>query len=462
MSINLYMKNNMKNIFILVLLFVFGKTAEANMVLASFSLKGASSDNKITVSDSQVPTDIEFSFNLMKYSDPSSPGDCYVTLLYTESQENNNYDSHLSTIELSPIKHIKKSEFASNGTIYQSIWLPAILPAYRFSGKILLRYRFFNSAQNKEVTLYSTVKYEINAPSYVSPDDLSKIQSMGFSTTGIRNFKNDYYLIENDLLIKKSSLNVINPVYAVNNDKEHNINVWVKPAINPANPDWDNAISLAVAAWNANPSSDIKLHLVSQYGTSDVPPPYDIIIDSDLGVLPSNQPNAVEYTNGDGKAGGLILVNSDYGYSSSTQLVNIIIHSLGHSLGLKHSSNTNSIMVNNNLAGYTNAFPSSVDEPIISALYPLNMNSTVTPYISGTANLPHYSWTQDYEMSYIVLGITYKWTSNTPHWFLPYEVTSQTKLPEMNFSTGTHELKCTTSQSKYVTPIIAIKNIVVQ
>jgi hypothetical protein len=170
----------------------------------------------------------------------------------------------------------------------------------------------------------------------------------------------------------------------------------------------------------------------------------------------------VEYANGDGKAGGLILVNSDYGYSSPTQLVNIMIHALGHSLGVKHSGNTNSIMVNNNLAGYTNAFPSSVDEPIISTLYPLNMHSTVTPYISGTANLPHYSWTQDYEMSYVVLGITYKWTSNTPHWFLPYEVTSQTRLPEMNFSTGAHELKCTTSHSKYVTPIIATKNIVVQ
>lgn len=462
MSINLYMRNKMKNILILALLLVFGKTAGANIVMSSFNLKDASADNKFTVSDAQVPTNLEFRFTLMKYSDQYAPGDCYVTLLYTESPEDNNFDSHPSTIEISSTNYVRKSEFASNGTIYQSVWLPAILPAYRFSGRIVIRYRFFHSAQNKEVSLYSTVKYEINAPSYISPDDLSKIQSMGFSTTGIKDFNSTHYLVENDILIKKSSLNISNPIYAVNNNKEHNINVWVKPSIHPANSTWNNAVYLAVAAWNANPSSDIKFHLVSQYGTSDVPPPYDIIVDSDLGILSYNQPNVVEYTNGDGKAGGLILVNSDYAYSSSAQLVNIMIHALGHSLGFRHSSAANSIMVNNNLSTYTNAFPSTVDEPIISALYPLNANSIVTPYISGTANLPYSSWTQDYEMSYVLLGSTYTWTSSTPHWFLPYSVTSQTRLPEVNFNTGSHELKCTTSHSKYTAPIVATKNIVVQ
>ncbi len=451
----------MKNILILALLLVFGKTAEANMVMSSFELKGASSDNKFMVSDSQMATDLEFRFTLMKYSDPSSPGDCYVTLLYTESPEDNNFDSHPSTIEISPTKYVRKSEFASHGTIFQSVWLPAILPAYRFSGRIVIRYRFFLSAQNKEVSWYSTVKYEINAPSYVSPGDLSKIESMGFSTNGIRSFKNDYYLVENDILIKKSSLNISNPIYAVNNNKEHNINIWVKPAIQPANSTWNNALYSAVAAWNANPSSDIKLHLVSQYGTLDVPPPHDIIVDSDLGVLSYSQSHAVEYTNGDGKAGGLILVNLDYGYSSSTQLVNIMIHALGHSLGFKHSNTANSIMANNNLSGYTSAFPSAVDEPIINSLYPLNANSVVTPYISGISNISSsWGWGQDYDMSYFCFGITYTWTSNTPHPYLPS--VGQARLPEWSFNIGSHELKCTTSHSKYTTPIVATKNIIVQ
>lgn len=172
MSIKMYTRNKMKNILILALLLVFGKTAEANMVMSSFNLKGASSDNKFMVNNLHASTSVEFRFTLMKYSAPSSPGDCYVTLLYTESPENNNFDSHPSTIEISSTKYIRKSEFASHGTIYQSDWLSAILPAYRFSGKIVLRYRFFHSAQNKEVSWYSTTKYDLTIPpSTISNDN---------------------------------------------------------------------------------------------------------------------------------------------------------------------------------------------------------------------------------------------------------------------------------------------------
>gem|GEM_PF-3136944 len=168
----MYMRIKMKNILMLALLLVFDKTAAANMVLVSFELNGASSDRKFMVNNLHAPTSVDFRFNLMKYSDPSSPGDCYVTLLYTESPENNNFESHPSTIEISPTKHVLKSEFASHGTIYQSVWLPAILPAYRFSGKIVLRYRFFHSAQDKEVSWYSTVKYDVTTPaSPISNDD---------------------------------------------------------------------------------------------------------------------------------------------------------------------------------------------------------------------------------------------------------------------------------------------------
>jgi len=172
MSIKMFMKNKMKNILILALLLVFGRTAEANMVLSGFNLNGASSGNKFMINNLHATTDIEFRFTLLKYSDQYAPGDCYVTLLYTESPENNNYDSHPSTIELSPTKYVRKSEFASNGTIFQSVWLPAVLPAYKFSGKIVIRYRFFLSAQNKEVSWYSTTKYDLTIPpSTISNDD---------------------------------------------------------------------------------------------------------------------------------------------------------------------------------------------------------------------------------------------------------------------------------------------------
>jgi len=366
---------------------------------------------------------------------------------------------------LSPTYNITSSNFAQNNGFYDATYSFNVPSSKLLDDYYLVLYYNVPNNGSSYYQYYSQGATQINNPPpgpVFDPTHLAKIQSMGFSTTGIQNFNNTHYLVEGDVLIKKSTLNVSNPVYSVNNNKEHNINVWVKPGIKPGNPDWNNAVSHAVAIWNANPSSDIKLHLVYQYGTLDVPPPYDIIVDTDLGILSSSQSKAVEYPNGDGKPGGLILVNLDHNYSSSTQLANNMIHAFGHALGLKHNSTTNSIMVNDNLSSYTSTFPSTIDELVINSLYPLNVNSVVTPYISGIANIPYSSWTQDYDMSYRVLGITYTWTSSTPHWFLPYEQTSQTRLPEMEFASGIHQLLCKTSHSKYLTPIVATKNVTVQ
>lgn len=180
------MKIKMKNIFLVVLLFVFCKTSQANIILSSYSLKNVGSDNKLIVNDSQLPTDFEFRFTLLNYGDQYYQRYCYVTLLYTESPENNNYDSHPSTIEISSTKYASKPEFTANGTLYQSDWLPAVLPAYKSTGKFVLRYKFFHSSQNKEVSWYSTVTYGINAPPIpqyaVNITNVTKVERMLIGT----------------------------------------------------------------------------------------------------------------------------------------------------------------------------------------------------------------------------------------------------------------------------------------
>jgi hypothetical protein len=65
-------------------------------------------------------------------------------------------------------------------------------------------------------------------------------------------------------------------------------------------------------------------------------------------------------------------------------------------------------------------------------------------------------------MSYVALDITYTWVSDSPHGMLPFIVTGQTRLPEIDFSAGSYQIQCSTSQSKYLTPITATKNIIVQ
>lgn len=298
-------------------------------------------------------------------------------------------------------------------------------------------------------------------PEEIDPNHLAKIQAMGFSTNGIKNFSSVHYLVEGDILINKGALNVTNPVYTLNNDKEHNVNIWVRSAVD-VNSTWNDAILLAIGAWNANPTSDIKLHLVRQYGTLDTQPPYDILIDSDRGFLSSSQAEAVEYPVGNGKTGGFIMANLDYNFTSTTQATNNMIHAIGHCLSLKHKADVSSIMVNNNLSNYSQAFPSSVDAPIISSIYPLNPNSVVTPYISGISNLLH-GWEQSYDMSYYVPGVTYSWGATGGSGAAPdFSWATQVRLPEVFFDPGNYQLQCTVSGGKYTTPVTAVKNITAQ
>jgi hypothetical protein len=298
-------------------------------------------------------------------------------------------------------------------------------------------------------------------PEPIDPSHLAKIQAMGFSISNVKNFSTVHYLVEDDILINKSALNAINPIYALNNDKEHNVNIWVRSAV-VENSIWADAILLAVGAWNANPNSDVKLHLVRQYGTLDTPPPYDILIDSDRGFLSANQAKAVEYPVGNGKTGGFIMANLDYNFSSTTQATNNIIHAIGHCLSLKHKTDVNSIMVNNNLSNYSQAFPSSADNSVISSLYPLNSSSVVIPYISGIANLSRGD-EQSYDMSYYVPGANYSWRATGATGPVPdFSWASEVRLPEVYFDAGNYQLKCTVSIGKYTTPVTVTKSIVVQ
>jgi hypothetical protein len=301
-------------------------------------------------------------------------------------------------------------------------------------------------------------------PEPIDPSHLAKIQAMGFSISNVKNFSTVHYLVEDDILINKSALNAINPIYALNNDKEHNVNIWIRSAV-VENSTWADAILLAVGAWNANPNSDVKLHLVRQYGTLDTPPPYDILIDSDRGFLSANQAKAVEYPVGNGKTGGFIMANLDYNFASSDEAVNNMIHAIGHSLSFKHRALEYSIMKPGSLANFSNHFgnfPNQVDSPVINALYPLNPNSIVVPYISGIANLSHGD-EQSYDMSYYVPGANYSWRATGATGPVPdFSWASEVRLPEVYFDAGNYQLKCTVSIGKYTTPVTVTKSIVVQ
>lgn len=169
------MKIKMKNTFIIFLFLVFAKNAKADLLLSTFNLKNINtSNNSFLVNNLHIPTNIEFDVTIFKIG-ANQPGYCYITLLYTESPEDSNYENHPSTIELSSTKYITNSDYNVGPVGHQSIYavagLPAVLPAYSFSGKIVLKYRFFSTSKNEEVTRYSTAKFQVTIPSSTVSND---------------------------------------------------------------------------------------------------------------------------------------------------------------------------------------------------------------------------------------------------------------------------------------------------
>lgn len=456
-----------KQIFILLAIMVIATASYAQVTLQSFQIgQNYLQGTSLKVANINSATPFKFLVSVTRGINSGGgfvSGNCIIKLYYTENQSSDSNIPDDPTSLLLLTKNITSSNYNSSQAILAD--LDASLPANKQYGKILVKFEFLDN-QNINRVSYSSTRYGIyvvppTQPEVIDPSHIAKIQAKGFSTTDIKNFSSVHYLVEGDILINKSSLNVNNPIYTVNNDKEHNINVWVKSVVS-ANSSWDDAILLAIGAWNANPTSDIKLHLVRQYGTLDTPPPYDIVIDSDQGLLPSTTAKAVEYPNGDAKSGVFIMANLDYNFVSTAEAVNNMIHAIGHSLGFKHNNDTNSIMKNSSLASLTNTFPGSVDAPIISSIYPLNPSSVVIPYISGIANLYHGS-EQSYDMSYYVPGVTYSWSATGGNGAAPdFSWASQVRLPEVFFDPGSYQLQCTVSGGKYTTPVTAVKNIIAQ
>ncbi|TKC05609.1 hypothetical protein FA048_17985 [Pedobacter polaris] len=479
-----------KYIFFLIFTFI-APILKAQVSLLQFEIAANYlSSNKLVVNDPSVITDFKFYISLQRAAASTGgyvSGNCTVTLLYTENPNNlteafpggSDYESDPSTIELMTPKNVTSTDYSNATANFDAFkQLSAKLPAGKTSGRIILRYKYYSTNYNRDVIKYSSVRYNINQPvvnppSGIDPAIITKIQAMGFNTNGIANFSSTHYLVENDVLIKKSSLNISNPMYSINNDKVHNINILLDQSILVHNM-WPSAILLAVEVWNSTPNCDVKLNLIYSDSNYNPLPETDILIKGDDGLLASTLVTVAEFPNGDGKSGNSILINTDFKDPSTNSFINSdraarkVIHAIGHSLGLNHNNSSSSIM--NGSTGVVNleVYPilHNYDVALINALYSINPNSLIVPYIGGASTL-NTNGQFTYIMSYLSKesGVYYKWEivgiNGTNY---NYEFTDDTDgiLSEMAIAdAGNYQLKCTISGGKYATPVTATKNITV-
>lgn len=173
-----------------------------------------------------------------------------------------------------------------------------------------------------------------------SKNDFAIINRLGLDTTTIVD-KGNYYLVEGDIAIMKNKiseyLNGSNsqPITrqaqtssVVSSTNVMNINVKVDESLSSLS-NWADAITEAISIYNSTPTT-IKFTEVSSN--------YDLLITKDLTLDPSILGEGTFPANG--KVGDLVRINADSEYNALdlSQKVFLLVHEIGHNLGLRHTN----------------------------------------------------------------------------------------------------------------------------
>lgn len=468
-----------KEICLLALFFflnVFASKADnADVSISAFKIypENLAPGGGLNVPDKNANTSFKFHVDLSRFSRSTGgyySGNCSFVLVYK--------DNYGATIDLAS-KDVTDANFNdASGRPTSSAIIPmtAVLPQGKLNGILYIRFKYFNSSQNKELTEDRTNQYISVVATGSSPSDIAKIGSMGFSTEGIIQ-TSEYFLVEGDIMLSNFYvLNYPNNSLKINNS---NINIMVDKSIWASRSIWYNSVKDAIEVWNSAPNSNIKLHFF-QSGY-DNPERVDIYVREDNGRLPASVAARARFPEGYGKAGDLILVNTDFNGNSNSPFGNLtpgqatwnMLHQIGHCLGLKHTSQAlgDQLSLMNRGTFYTEysrsnrgidyALPSANDEAAINALHPKDPGSTLDPSIGGGGD-----W---YFASYVSKekGINYRWEMvgmDGVSDYFDFGKLSDTNYPAFDSSYlgkhGTFQLKCTISGGKYTTPKSAVRTVV--
>jgi len=186
----------------------------------------------------------------------------------------------------------------------------------------------------------------------VDATTIAKIKEMGFNTDGIKE-SGDYYVVEGDILISKKSLSAVKISDKATNAggkiAQGNTNQLIQGNLTNViitqedfDTRWFYAIREAVAAWNA--IGNCRINLIHSY--SQFYPPYTTAVTPNITVKKVNLGNGgfgqSEFPTDSGQPGATIQVNPYTNNVNGTprsheQDVYMLIHEIGHCLGLRHT-----------------------------------------------------------------------------------------------------------------------------
>lgn len=184
------------------------------------------------------------------------------------------------------------------------------------------------------ILLYSCSKHDINIENDSKKDVASireKVARLGFDTTNVI-INGEFILVEGDIVLTKSELNKTSPrhassvdisngVYPINYSKHKDLKYHIASTVSG----WESAIEAAFTHYQL---SNFNLRFTRTTDVNEA----DLLIESgSMAVADARFP-------ANGQIGSRIGINTLYSYFSEGQKIYVIVHEIGHAIGLRHTN----------------------------------------------------------------------------------------------------------------------------
>lgn len=160
-----------------------------------------------------------------------------------------------------------------------------------------------------------------------------KVLQLGFDTTNMI-INNETIIVEGDIILTKSALNsakprqatiidISNGVYPISYAKHRNLKYYISPILISS---WESSIESAFSKYQT--LADFNLRFIRTTDVNEA----DLLIESGSPAV------ADSYFPSNGEIGSRIGINTSYSGLSENQKIFVLVHEIGHAIGLRHTN----------------------------------------------------------------------------------------------------------------------------